>query len=90
MQTPRKVSIGTIVLDGKIYLIRQYTEEDQLSDVLDTVTGRWDSIPSPDLEGRRLFGYGVKRGKICFWTDEKELRFNPVKKTWKVFEKCRV
>ncbi|XP_024029357.1 F-box/kelch-repeat protein SKIP6-like [Morus notabilis] len=80
--------LTTTVLDGKIYLIGMWTEEDSWVDVFDTVAGRWEAIPSPKLRayGKEVVGCDIRGAKVCVWMAEEELRFDPPTKTWEVFE----
>ncbi|GMN33481.1 hypothetical protein TIFTF001_004183 [Ficus carica] len=87
MPTARKQGLRTIVLDAKIYAFGSLTSEGSWADMFDTVAGRWEAIPSPELTvyDKLVLGCGIRDGKVGVWVEGEELRFDPVSKTWEVF-----
>ncbi|GMN33485.1 hypothetical protein TIFTF001_004172 [Ficus carica] len=85
--TCQKFGLRTVVLDAKIYVFGSLTVKGSWADVFDTVAGRWEALPSPELTvyDKLVLGCGVKGGKVCVWVVEGvELRFDPGTKTWEV------
>ncbi|GMN33483.1 hypothetical protein TIFTF001_004176 [Ficus carica] len=87
MPTALKHTVGTVVLDGKIYVFGSLTSEGSWKDMFDTVAGRWEALSSPELTvyDKLVRGCGIRGGKVCVWVEGEELRFDPVTKTWEVF-----
>ncbi|EXC19729.1 F-box/kelch-repeat protein SKIP6 [Morus notabilis] len=84
----RSKAVKHVVLEGKIYAIGGWTAECALADVFDTVTGRWEALPSPKLRvyGEPVVGCAIRSGKVCVWLKREELRFDPATRTWEVFK----
>ncbi|EXC19724.1 F-box/kelch-repeat protein SKIP6 [Morus notabilis] len=87
MPTVQRCAAKTVVLDGKIYAIGCWTEENSWVNVFDTVDGRWEALPSPKLRvyGKEVDGCAIRGGKVCVWSEFEELKFDPATKTWEVF-----